>query len=102
MFSLMRTLSRGRLESINTAAGSFEVDEVEAAILTHPGVAAVAVVGLPCQQGGTEKSEQVACMIQVEDGWAWRDEGAGWSSAGPKALDLESIQHHCLQSGVLR
>ena len=99
MFSLIRSFSRGGLESINTAAGSFEAEEVESALLAHPGVAAAAVVGLPCQQGA-EKSEQVACMIQVGEGWTWRDEGAGYS-ASSKTLDLESIQDHCLQRGVL-
>ena len=103
MFSLVaRGMCKGRLESIRTIGGLIDAGEVEAAVITHPGVSAVAVVGLPAQQGrGGEIEQVVACMIRVAAGWTWREECCT-IDCGPRQLDLQTLREHCSRLGLLR
>jgi cyclohexanecarboxylate-CoA ligase len=58
--------------------------EVEEVLQAHPGVGAVAVVGLPDE----ERGERVCAVIEV--------------AAGAAAPTLEQLQAHCLQQGLSR
>mmetsp|Transcript_33634 Transcript_33634/g.95113 ORF Transcript_33634/g.95113 Transcript_33634/m.95113 type:complete len:114 (-) Transcript_33634:4053-4394(-) len=56
--------------AIECSSGTVQASEVEAALVSHPGIAAAAVVGLPVANAGDSR---VGCLLALEPGWEWAD-----------------------------
>lgn len=68
--------------------------EVESALMTHPAVAAAAVVGLEHPRLG----EQVAAAVMLKPGWLWQQNAD--QTQQQQVVDALLLQQHCRASGL--
>eukprot|EP00873_Tetraselmis_striata_P016222 jgi/Tetstr1/436486/TSEL_025314.t1 len=89
----------GRKKDVIKSGGeNVHAAEVEAALGSHPGVAAAAVVGLPHEALG----ETVGALLQMAPGWEWGAPGMEAGAGAGRPLSLADLQAHCAAAGLSR
>ncbi|KAF8056856.1 AAE14 [Scenedesmus sp. PABB004] len=81
-------------DTIRSGGENVHASEVEAALLSHPGVRAAAAAGLPHARLG----ELVAAGVVLAPGWTWAD--GGGSGGGGRRVGAAELQAHCRALGL--
>lgn len=85
--------------------------QVETALMKHPGISAVAVVGIPDER----LSESVVAFVRLRDKWVWEDKYEGTLSVTGASNEIQmedyrinrvvspvELRIHCQQLGLSR
>nr|GEU81679.1 2-succinylbenzoate--CoA ligase, chloroplastic/peroxisomal [Tanacetum cinerariifolium] len=83
----------GRMKGrIKSGGENIYPEEVETVILKHPGISAIAVIGLP----DARLTEMVIACIQLNHNWTWVDSCSDHSAIQKEqCLSKETLQQHC-------
>ncbi|GKA05476.1 2-succinylbenzoate--CoA ligase, chloroplastic/peroxisomal [Tanacetum coccineum] len=83
----------GRMKGrIKSGGENIYPEEVETVIFKHPGISAIAVVGLP----DARLTEMVIACIQLNHNWTWVDSSSDHSARQKEqSLSKETLQQHC-------
>nr|XP_043620997.1 2-succinylbenzoate--CoA ligase, chloroplastic/peroxisomal isoform X2 [Erigeron canadensis] len=82
----------GRLKGrIKSGGENIYPEEVETVILKHPGISAIAVVGLP----DTRLTEMVVACIQLNHNWTWAGSRSDHLEIDNQRISSETLQQFC-------
>ncbi|KAK9055963.1 hypothetical protein SSX86_027050 [Deinandra increscens subsp. villosa] len=83
----------GRMKGrIKSGGENIYPEEVETVILKHPGISAVAVIGLP----DNRLTEMVVACIQLNHNWTWAGSGSDHSAIKKEqCISSETLQQFC-------